>query len=53
LAHRFQKLGHEFNRNDIDILYPRFLEMADNKKEIDDQDLKSLAHLYLKLAVNA
>src|SRR3954462_4331161 len=29
LAHRFQKLGYHYNRNDIDVLYEKFLEIAD------------------------
>jgi 2-isopropylmalate synthase len=52
LAHRFHKLGHEFNRNDIDVLYAKFLEMADNKKEIVDLDLSELAAQYLNSVVN-
>lgn len=43
LAHRFQKLGYNFNRNDIDLLYQAFLKVADLKKEIEDEDLKELA----------
>lgn len=43
LAHRFQKLGYNFNRNDIDLLYQAFLKVADLKKEIEDADLKELA----------
>ncbi|KYP14227.1 2-isopropylmalate synthase [Flavihumibacter sp. CACIAM 22H1] len=43
LAYRFQKLGHQFNRNDIDELYAKFLEVADTKKEVSDDDLESLA----------
>lgn len=43
LAYRFQKLGHQFTRNDIDELYARFLEIADTKKEVSDEDLNSLA----------
>lgn len=43
LAYRFQKLGYSFNRNDIDALYQRFLELADRKKEIEEEDLKELA----------
>ena len=43
LAYRFQKLGHQFTRNDIDELYARFLEIADTKKEVSDDDLNSLA----------
>ena len=43
LAHRFHKLGYQFTRNEIDILYQQFLEVADNKKEVEDSDLKELA----------
>ncbi|MFT3946700.1 MAG: 2-isopropylmalate synthase [Agriterribacter sp.] len=43
LAHRFQKLGFDFNRNDIDALYQAFLKVADVKKEVSDEDLKALA----------
>jgi len=44
LAHRFQKLGFQFNRNDIDVLYEQFLKVADRKKEVEDEDLKVLAN---------
>ena len=44
LAHRFQKLGFQFNRNDIDVLYDQFLKVADRKKEVEDEDLKALAN---------
>ncbi len=43
LAFRFRKLGYEFSRNDIDILYEKFLKVADEKKEVDNEDLKVLA----------
>ncbi|MBC7946238.1 MAG: 2-isopropylmalate synthase [Chitinophagaceae bacterium] len=43
LAHRFQKLGHQYNRNDIDVLYVAFLKIADKKKEVEDADLQLLA----------
>lgn len=43
LAHRFHKLGYQFTRNDIDVLYEQFLEVADSKKEVEDSDLKELA----------
>jgi 2-isopropylmalate synthase len=43
LAYRFRNLGFEFTRNDIDILYDLFLEVADKKKEVHDDDLKQLA----------
>ncbi|MEO7531184.1 MAG: 2-isopropylmalate synthase [Sediminibacterium sp.] len=46
LAHRFQKIGYEFNRNDIDVLYESFLQVADRKKEIEEEDLHQLAKAY-------
>lgn len=52
LAYRFQKLGFQFNRNDVDVLYSAFLELADSKKEVDDIDLNDLAKKYQsKIAV--
>ena len=46
LAYRFQKLGYEFNRNDVDVLYKKFLEVADTKKEVQEEDLRNLASQY-------
>jgi 2-isopropylmalate synthase len=46
LAFRFQKIGYSFNRNDIDTLYDRFLQVADTKKEVVEDDLHRLAHAY-------
>lgn len=43
LAYRFKKLGHDFNRDEVDVLYERFLAVADEKKEVFDDDLKTLA----------
>jgi 2-isopropylmalate synthase len=43
LAHRFQKLGYQYSRNDIDTLYVQFLKIADRKKEVEDSDLRDLA----------
>jgi 2-isopropylmalate synthase len=52
LAYRFQKLGYQFNRNDVDVLYDRFLKVADNKKEVEDRDLQVLALSYKQSAVS-
>ena len=46
LAFRFHKLGYEFNRDDVDALYEQFLEIADTKKEINDEDLHVIAKQY-------
>ena len=43
LAYRFHKLGFQFNRNDVDKLYTEFLNIADSKKEVQDDDLIMLA----------
>jgi 2-isopropylmalate synthase len=43
LAYRFQKLGFQFDRNDVDVLYEKFLKVADHKKEVEDEDLQQLA----------
>jgi len=46
LAFRLKKLGYDFNRNDVDALYERFLQVADNKKEINDDDLHQMAKMH-------
>jgi 2-isopropylmalate synthase len=43
LAYRFRKLGFEYTRNDIDVVYNEFLKVADRKKEVGDEDLKEIA----------
>ena len=48
LAHRFQKLGYQFDRNDIDALYQEFLLVADSQKEVMEADLKQLANAHKK-----
>ena len=52
LAHRFQKLGYQFDRNDIDALYLEFLLIADSKKEVLEEDLNTLATAHISL-INA
>ncbi len=51
LAYRFQKLGHQFTRNDIDVLYQQFLLVADKKKEVEDTDLNVLAQNHVSVVV--
>ena len=46
LAYRFRNLGFEFTRNDIDVLYEQFVDVADKKKEVHDDDLRELAGQY-------
>jgi F0F1-type ATP synthase delta subunit len=42
------KLGYVYERNDIDVLYPIFLQLADRKKEVTHDDLVEIATAYTK-----
>ena len=46
LAFRFQKLGYSFKRDDVDVLYDEFLKVADSKKEVNDDDLNTMAKIF-------
>lgn len=51
LAYRFQKLGYDYNRNDIDTLYQQFLKVADQKKEVMEEDLHKMAKTYSMMPI--
>ncbi|HEX7902671.1 MAG TPA: 2-isopropylmalate synthase [Chitinophagaceae bacterium] len=51
LAYRFQKLGFQFDRNDVDKLYNEFVKVADTKKEVNDTDLEVMAKNHTSIAV--
>jgi 2-isopropylmalate synthase len=42
LEHRLKELGHDLSREEIDIVYERFTDLADRKKLIYDQDILGL-----------
>jgi 2-isopropylmalate synthase len=44
LRHRFAELGYTFVDADFDQVYDAFLEVADKKKEVYDEDLESIVH---------
>ncbi len=44
LRHRLQNLGYPFDKGDMEVIYIRFLELADQKKQVDDQDLHELVN---------
>ncbi len=50
LAFRFKKLGYDFTRDEVDVLYQQFLLVADAKKEVFDEDLKLLAEAVATVA---
>ncbi len=43
LAFRLKELGYSFDRDDVDVLYETFLQIADSKKEVEDSDLHEMA----------
>jgi len=42
LKHHLERLGYKLEKINLDEVYQRFLEMADQKKEISDADLQQL-----------
>ncbi len=42
LRHRLEELGYEFEGEELDQMYEAFLNLADRKKEVYDEDLESL-----------
>jgi 2-isopropylmalate synthase len=42
LKHRLTKLGYDIRKNELDSIYVKFLELADRKKDIKDDDLQAL-----------
>lgn len=45
LSFRMRNIGYDFSREQITNLYPRFLEIADKLKEINDKELHQIAAL--------
>ena len=42
LSHRLSKLGFKVSKNELNEIYEKFLEIADKKKEVFDEDLVAL-----------
>ncbi|OEK04492.1 2-isopropylmalate synthase [Roseivirga misakiensis] len=51
LAYRMKNIGYELTRDELDIVYKSFLDTADAKKEVLDDDLHEIAANRLKVAV--
>ena len=43
LGKRFEQLGFEFSRRDLDALYKRFVTLADRVKTIEERHLMQIA----------
>lgn len=52
LAYRFKNLGYEFDRDDVDTLYEKFLQVADIKREVEEEDLHKMAKERMELTVH-
>ena len=46
LAYRFKNIGFNVSKIELDVLYKNFLEVADRKKEICNDDLQHLMHQF-------
>lgn len=42
LKQRFKELGHELEKDQLELLYRQFLAIADEKKRVEDEDLQRL-----------
>ncbi len=42
LRHRLEALGHRLNKSELDKTYKRFLDIADKKNEVYDEDLAAI-----------
>jgi 2-isopropylmalate synthase len=52
LNHRLKELGYSLSRTDLDLAYERFVEVADRKKSVFDQDLVSIMLTHLRQSPN-
>ena len=46
LRHRLSELGYTFGDEEFERVYQSFLEVADRKKEVYDEDLESIVRQY-------
>lgn len=42
LSHRLLNLGYSVSKGELDVIYKHFLDMADKRKQIEDNDLREL-----------
>jgi len=47
LKHHLVRLGHQLEKDELDVVYKQFLVLADSKQGINDDDLKQLVALHL------
>jgi 2-isopropylmalate synthase len=42
IAYRAKNIGHNLTKDELDVVYARFLEVADSMKEVDDTALEQI-----------
>ncbi|MBE0501966.1 MAG: 2-isopropylmalate synthase, partial [Desulfuromonadales bacterium] len=42
LKHRLEELGYHLEQGDLEAVYQKFLQLADQKRQVFDQDLHAL-----------
>ena len=42
IAYRSKQIGHNLSKEELDLVYQEFLQVADQKKEVDDDDLSAI-----------
>ena len=42
IAYRAKNIGYNLTKNELDVVYAHFLEVADQKKEVEDNDLQQI-----------
>ncbi|WP_443938013.1 2-isopropylmalate synthase [Pedobacter sp. MW01-1-1] len=47
LKHHLERLGHQLEKDELDVVYKQFLILADSKQGINDTDLNQLVALHL------
>lgn len=50
LAYRLKNVGHNVTKMQLDVLYEEFLKIADEKKEVVDEDLKGMMANFAKVS---
>ncbi|NRB64073.1 MAG: 2-isopropylmalate synthase [Saprospiraceae bacterium] len=53
VAYRAKKLGFDLTKNELDIVYHLFLEVADRKKEVEDEDITYIISEKVRKSVSA
>ena len=51
LAYRAKEIGHDLFKDQLDIAYDRFIELADRKKEVDSEDLDVMLQSLFSVSV--